>query len=96
MITEEFDITKRVNFGISSAAEVLQNAIRESLSGLCGLINVIGVRSLLGMQVQVNDSYPSTLQSCEPVTQPLTTLMLAYFDEAKYTEIFPCEDRPSS
>ena len=31
---------RRLNFGISSAAEVFQEAIRETLSGLVGVINV--------------------------------------------------------
>lgn len=31
---------KRLNFGISSAAEIFQNAVREILSGLQGVINV--------------------------------------------------------
>jgi len=31
---------KRLSFGISSAAEIFQNAIRESLSGLTGVINI--------------------------------------------------------
>ena len=31
---------KRLNFGVSSAAEVFQNAIRETLSGLSGVINM--------------------------------------------------------
>ncbi|KAJ1082354.1 hypothetical protein NDU88_002522, partial [Pleurodeles waltl] len=31
---------KRLSFGVSSAAEVFQNAIRETLSGLPGVINL--------------------------------------------------------
>ena len=31
---------KRLNFGISSAAEIFQNAIRETLSGIKGAINI--------------------------------------------------------
>ena len=31
---------KRLNFGVSSAAEVFQNAIRETLSGISGAINI--------------------------------------------------------
>ena len=31
---------KRLNFGISSAAEIFQNAIRETLSGIQGAINI--------------------------------------------------------
>mgnify|MGYP002804319490 CR=1 FL=1 len=31
---------KRLNFGISSAAEVFQNAIRETVSGLQGVLNI--------------------------------------------------------
>ena len=31
---------RRLNFGISSAAEVFQEAIRETLSGLIGVLNV--------------------------------------------------------
>ena len=31
---------KRLNFGVSSAAEVFQNAIRETLSGISGEINI--------------------------------------------------------
>ena len=31
---------KRLNFGVSSAAEVFQNTIRETLSGISGVINI--------------------------------------------------------
>ena len=32
---------KRLNFGISSSAEVFQNAIRKSLEGIDGVINFV-------------------------------------------------------
>jgi hypothetical protein len=35
------EISKRLNFGITSAAEIFKNIIRETLEGLNGCINIL-------------------------------------------------------
>ena len=52
---------KRLNFGISSAAEVFQNAIREILAGLQGVINVSDDILIFGKSQAEHDT---SLKSC--------------------------------
>ena len=44
---------KRLNFGVSSAAEIFQNAIRETLSGIEGAIN-------LSDDISLKENLPAT------------------------------------
>ena len=52
---------KRLNFGISSAAEVFQNAIRETLSGLQGVLNISDDILVFGTNQEKQDS---NLRAC--------------------------------
>ena len=52
---------KRLNFGISSAAEVFQNAIRETLSGLQGVLNISDDILVFGTNQEKHDT---NLRAC--------------------------------